>query len=62
MLFLYIAGFLMTLILVTYLGPHGTAQDVFSQSLNLGGYNSMGLSIFIGFITTVFALLDTWYR
>ncbi|KAI9832416.1 MAG: hypothetical protein M1819_004405 [Sarea resinae] len=54
---LHILGFFGILIPMTYLAPHGNAHDVFATFLNLGGYHSMGLSFFVGIITTVFAFL-----
>ena len=55
-LILHIFGFFAIIIALTYLAPHGDAEDVFEQYLTLGGYNK-GLSFFVGLITTVFAFI-----
>ena len=52
-------GFIVVLVPLIYLGPHGSAHDVFAQYLTLGNY-SPGLSWFVGLITTVFAFLGKW--
>ena len=52
-------GFIVVLVPLIYLGPHGSAHDVFAQYLTLGNY-SPGLSWFVGLITTVFAFLGEW--
>lgn len=53
---IHCVGFVVVLVPLVYLGPHGSAQDVFVQYLTLGNY-SAGLSWFVGLITTVFAFL-----
>ena len=55
-LIIHVVGFFIVLIAVSYLGPHGTAGDVFTQFLTLGGYTP-GASFFVGLITSVFAFL-----
>ncbi|PQE24741.1 choline transport protein [Rutstroemia sp. NJR-2017a WRK4] len=53
MLILYIVGFFAVLIPVAYLSPHTSAKKVFTVFQNLGGWDSMGLSFFVGWITSV---------
>ncbi|KAF7860341.1 hypothetical protein EAF04_008468 [Stromatinia cepivora] len=53
MLILYILGFIGVLIPLVYLSPHTSAEKVFTTFQNLGGWNSMGLSFFVGWITSV---------
>ena len=49
-------GFIVVLVPLVYLGPRGSAGDVFAKYLTLGNY-SPGLSFFVGLITTVFGFL-----
>ena len=49
-------GFIVVLVPLVYLGPHGNADFVFTEYLTLGNY-SPGLSFFVGLITTVFGFL-----
>lgn len=51
MLFLYVMGFFGVLIPLTYLSPHKSASEVFTVFQNLGGWSTMGVSFFVGFIT-----------
>lgn len=53
MLILYILGFIGVLIPIVYLSPHTPAEKVFTTFQNLGGWDSMGLSFFVGWITSV---------
>ncbi|EDN92338.1 hypothetical protein SS1G_08201 [Sclerotinia sclerotiorum 1980 UF-70] len=53
MLIVYILGFIGVLIPLVYLSPHSSAEKVFTTFQNLGGWNSMGLSFFVGWITSV---------
>jgi choline transport protein len=53
MLILYIVGFFAVIIPVAYLSPHTSAKKVFTVFQNLGGWDSMGLSFFVGWITSV---------
>lgn len=55
-LIIHCVGFIIVLVPIVYLGPHGSAHDVFVQYLTLGNY-SPGTSWFVGLITTVFAFL-----
>ena len=52
-------GFIVVLVPLIYLGPRGSAWDVFGQYLTLGNY-SPGLSWFVGLITTVFGFLGAF--
>jgi choline transport protein len=54
---LHIVGFFAILIPLVYLAPHGSAQDVFATFINGGGWNTNGLSFFVGLITSVFSFL-----
>lgn len=54
-LILHILGFFAILIPLTYMGDHGTAQEVFTHFLNLGGFPSQGLSFFVGMVGCIFA-------
>ena len=52
-LIFYILGFFAVLIPLVYLSPHKSASDVFTVFQNAGGWNSMGLSFFVGWLTAV---------
>ncbi|KAF2004153.1 amino acid transporter-like protein [Amniculicola lignicola CBS 123094] len=56
-LLLYVMGFVAVLVTLVYLAPHKSASEVFTTFQNLGGWNSMGLSFFVGFITTMGSFL-----
>ena len=61
-LILHIAGFFVILIPLVYLAPHGSASDVFATFLNTGGWQTNGLSFFVGLITSVFSFLGTFLK
>ena len=50
------------LIILSYMAPHGTASDVFTQFYNGGAWPTQGLSIMVGLIGLVFAFVGelTW--
>ncbi|THC91171.1 hypothetical protein EYZ11_009360 [Aspergillus tanneri] len=54
-LILHILGFFAILIPLTYMADHGTAREVFTEFMNLGGWPTQGLSFFIGLVGCVFA-------
>ncbi|KAI9040337.1 choline transport protein [Aspergillus affinis] len=54
-LVLHILGFFAILIPLTYMADHGTAREVFTEFMNLGGWPTQGLSFFIGLVGCVFA-------
>ena len=56
-LILHIIGFFAILIPLVYLGPHGSADEVFTTFLNGGGWPTQGLSFFVGLIGNVFAFV-----
>ncbi|KAJ8131747.1 hypothetical protein O1611_g1876 [Lasiodiplodia mahajangana] len=53
----HILGFFAVLLPLVVLSEHGTAKDVFDTFLNLGDWQTQGLSFSIGIAGTVFALL-----
>lgn len=55
-LFPHCVGFFVVLVLLIYVGPHGSVHNVFAQYLTLESY-SLGLSWFVGLVTTVFGFL-----
>lgn len=59
-LVIHILGFFALLTPLVYLGPHGTAADVFTVFLNEGGWPTQGLSLCVGIIGNVFAFLG-WF-
>jgi choline transport protein len=50
----HIVGFFAILIPLVYLGPHGSAKDVFATFINGGNWSSDGLSFFVGIIASVY--------
>ena len=39
------------------MAPHDSSSDVFTQFLNEGGWNSQGLSLFVGLSGSVYSFL-----
>ena len=58
-LIIHVVGFFCILIPLVYLGPHGSARDVFANFLNNGGWSTDGLSFFIGLSTSMFAFIGS---
>ena len=56
-LILYIISFFGIVIPLVYLGKVRTASEVFGTFQNLGGWDSLGLSFFVGWITSTSAFL-----
>lgn len=56
---LHIAGFLIVIIVMWVCAPRQSAKNVFTQFTNEGGWSSLGLSIMVGQITAIYALLGT---
>ena len=56
-LVLHILGFVAILVPLVYLAPHSTSSEVFAVFLNGGGWNSQGLSFFIGLVGNATAFL-----
>lgn len=56
-LILHLVGFLAVLLPLVILSEHGTAVDVFDTFLNLGGWQTQGLSFCIGISGCIFAFL-----
>ncbi|KAL8752452.1 MAG: hypothetical protein Q9184_005731 [Pyrenodesmia sp. 2 TL-2023] len=56
-LIIHVLGFFAILIPLVYMAPHGNATEVFTTFLNQGGWQTTGLSFFIGLQGTVFAFL-----
>ena len=54
---IYVIGFFGALVPLVYLGPHGSAHDVFTTFLNEGGWSSQTLSFFVGISGNAFAFL-----
>lgn len=52
-LLIHVLGFIAILVVLVYLSPHSSAEDVFFRSLNEGNWPSQGLSYCIGFIGNV---------
>ncbi|MCJ1293485.1 hypothetical protein MMC34_005040 [Xylographa carneopallida] len=57
LLVIYTLGFFGVLVPLVYLGPHGSASEVFTTFNNGGGWSSQGLSFFVGISGNAFAFL-----
>ncbi|KAF1925891.1 amino acid transporter [Didymella exigua CBS 183.55] len=57
LLVLHILGFFAILIPLLVLGPKGDAKEIFTTFLNMGGWDSQGLSFCIGIMGSVFAFV-----
>ena len=54
---IHIFGFLAILVVLTYFAPHSSAKDVFANFQNAGGWETSGLSFFIGLTTSMVAFI-----
>lgn len=54
---LHVLGFLVILIVLTYMAPHGQASEVFTLFLNEGNWPTQGLSFMIGLIGISFSFV-----
>jgi choline transport protein len=62
MLILHVFGFFGILIPLTYFAPHGTAEVVFTEFMNEGGWPTQGLSFMVGCVAPAFVLLGQYLR
>ncbi|KAL8896390.1 MAG: hypothetical protein Q9192_003116 [Flavoplaca navasiana] len=58
-LIIHVLGFFAVMIPLVYLAPHGSAKDVFTLFVNAGGWQTTGLSFFVGIYGNVFSFLGT---
>jgi choline transport protein len=58
MLIIHCLGFVVVVIVLLVLAPRNPASVVFTQFTNGGGWNSMGLSLMIGQISALYALIS----
>ncbi|KAL8770840.1 MAG: hypothetical protein Q9209_003491 [Squamulea sp. 1 TL-2023] len=56
-LIVHVLGFFAIMIPLVYMAPHTTAKDVFTLFINGGGWQTTGLSFFVGLYGNVFAFL-----
>ncbi|KAL8832483.1 MAG: hypothetical protein Q9170_004854 [Blastenia crenularia] len=56
-LIIHVLGFFGIMIPLVYMAPHGSAADVFTVFVNGGGWQTTGLSFFVGMTGNVFAFL-----
>lgn len=56
-LIIHLGGFLAVLVPLVYLAPHESAKDVFTVFVNGGGWETQGLSFFVGIVTSVYSFL-----
>jgi choline transport protein len=57
LLVLHILGFFAILIPLLVLGPKGDANEIFTTFMNLGGWDSQGISFCVGIMGSVFAFV-----
>lgn len=57
LLVLHILGFFAILIPLLVLGPQGNAKEIFTTFVNMGGWQSQGLSFCVGIMGSVFAFV-----
>lgn len=55
--FAHVFGFLAIIVILWVRSPHNTADAVFTQFSNEGGWNSMGLSLMVGQISAIYGLI-----
>jgi choline transport protein len=60
MLIIHCFGFIVLIIVLLVLAPRNPASVVFTQFINGGGWNSMGLSLMIGQISALYALISAF--
>lgn len=56
-LVIHLLGFFAVLIPLWVLAPRGSASDVFTQFLNLGGWPTTGLAFMVGLLSPVYTLI-----
>lgn len=56
-LVLHVSLFLVIMVVLWVKAPHVSAEAVFTQFSNEGGWSSMGVSVMVGQITAIFTLL-----
>jgi amino acid transporter len=59
LMIMHVMAFLVVIIILWVLAPHQSASAVFTGFTNEGGWSSMGLSLMVGQITAIYALLGT---
>jgi len=57
---MHVMAFLVVIIVLWVMAPHQPASNVFTGFTNEGGWNSMGLSLMVGQITAIYALLGSF--
>jgi choline transport protein len=60
MLIIHCFGFVVVIIVLLVLAPRNPASVVFTQFTNGGGWNSIGLSLMVGQISAVYALIGAF--
>ena len=61
-LIVHVLGFFAVMIPLVYMAPHGSAEDVFTLFVNGGGWQTTGLSFFVGLYGHVFSFLGQSLR
>jgi amino acid transporter len=62
LMILHVLGFFVVIIILWACSPHQSAKAVFTEFSNEGGWSSMGLSVMVGQITAIYALLGESQR
>ena len=59
-LVIHVFGFLAIVVTLWVLSPRNTAEVVFTQFSNTGGWSSMGLALMVGQISAIYASICTF--
>lgn len=59
LLILHVCGFLGIVIVLWTLAPRNSAEKVFTEFTNLGGWSSMGVCLMVGQISAIYGSLST---
>jgi choline transport protein len=60
MLIIHCVGFVVVVVVLLVLAPRNPARVVFTQFINGGGWNTMGLSLMVGQISALYALISAF--
>jgi hypothetical protein len=60
MLIIHCFGFVVVVVVLLVLAPRNPASVVFTQFINGGGWNSMGLSLMVGQISALYAMISAF--
>jgi hypothetical protein len=56
---LHVLSFCAIIVILWCLAPHRSPEEVFTDFSNFGGWSSVGLSMMVGQITSIYSILGT---